>query len=104
MYTYGHVWGTILLRTKTEHVLADLIEVVSLPFLRGMQYDDGGTQDGEQAANLAVKIQSLLQQVRGQHGTADRNVHVVCTCTSAQLVEHPSRTTVHSIHAHFHST
>lgn len=58
------------LLTETEHVLPNLIEVVGLSLLRGMQNYDGGAQDGEQAAHLAMQVQPLLEQVRGEDRTS----------------------------------
>ena len=60
--------------TNTEHVLPNLIEVVDLCLLRGVYDDDHGAQGGEEAAQLAVEVEVLLQQLGGQHRTAGGGV------------------------------
>ena len=69
--TWGPSRGIVSLHplTETEHVLADLIEVVSLSFLRGMEDNYCGADDGEETADLPVEVESLLQQVGRQHRT-----------------------------------
>ena len=55
--------------TETQHVLANLIEVASLSFLRGMQDNDSGAKNGEETANLPMEVEPLFQQVGGEHST-----------------------------------
>ena len=47
--------------TKTEHVLANRVEVVSLSFVRGMEDDYSGPQDRQETTDLPVEIEFLLQ-------------------------------------------
>lgn len=81
------VWYVLVRLTKAQHVLPNLVEVISLPFLRGMQYDDCRAKNREQTANLAVKIKPLLEQGRRQHSTV-----YICKCMSmhAASISHHS--------------
>lgn len=47
--------------TNTEHVLPNLVEVVDLPLFRGVDNDDGGSEDGEETAHLAVEVEVFVQ-------------------------------------------
>ena len=73
---YPHVIVACSQLTETEHVLPNLIEVIGLSLLWGMQNDDSGAQDGEQAAHLPVQVQPLLEQVGGEHSTAHVHVYI----------------------------
>ena len=84
--------------TKTEHVLANLIEVVSLSFLRGVEDDDSGADDGEEAADLAVQVESLLQQVGGQHRTTGGHRE----CVSAETLESSTESLLREVYMYIY--
>ena len=58
-----------LVCTWVCELLSHGAERSNLLFLWGVDHHHCGAQDAQQAANLPVYVQPLIQEVRGQHGT-----------------------------------